>query len=68
MDNVNATTLKENKKIKVKVKYKITIYEDEHKQEINPDHRTNPDNGTRSFLENLEFFKNFTFLHLVFYA
>ena len=38
MDDIKATTLKE-KKIKIKIKF--TVYEDEHKQEINIDHCTN---------------------------
>ena len=36
MDDVKATTLKENKS-----KRKIKLYGDEHKQELNPDCRTN---------------------------
>ena len=38
VDDVKATTLKG----KVKIKYKFTIYGDEHKQELNLDHYTNP--------------------------
>ena len=44
LDDVKATTLKENKKEKLKKgKYKFTVYEDdEHKQELNPYRPTNP--------------------------
>ena len=37
VDDVKATTLKEKK-----IKIKIQLYGDEHKQELNPDFCTNP--------------------------
>ena len=40
-DDVKDTTFKEIKD-KNKIKYKFTVYGEEHKQELNPDCRTNP--------------------------
>ena len=42
MGDVKATTLKENKKTKLKGNYNFNVYGDEHKQELNPNRHTNP--------------------------